>query len=572
MVYEKIFFCLVLYVSLFLAWHTGSGAGTDITEGGGKCPDSIPAAGRELQGNILGYTLWCTMGNMWYGKDPDYLVETAAVGHGVFISEHVCASEFFWGGLIRETIENRGILADTQKKYFTEWGLHGLGETDWGLLVEGWKADPYGYLRAYRVNTLFGNAGYDFSYTFFGGNGEGENGNMQTVDVEVSVDGSGRINRMSVDAGEVTAGGYGMERFVNVGGLYSGGCQECVVKGGKTEEGRILLESSVAGEAENDARGLLMTGDVSAIAETAGKIWIEILESKGNNLRQYGNLFGTDRIMGDSTAKKLGQMETGWKADGRYDCYYTDMEEETGEVLFRYYFYPDYGAMGVDEAKAVIPDCGIGVGSGKISWADIKIFSMMEEEFRLAGQGNGKQYVPLVDGGRNAEGQDGIRVPVPVTKIIPVPLENFDVVEYVGKNCGIEERPAVIWGCGSMTEAASYLGECILSDIRKGEIYHGETEKLLAEPEDFYDGLYWLSDITEEGWKASGDYDCFLVNVNQLAGCVHFRYYFYPEETEGGTGQVVVLDAFVSEKGVEKVQIRAYQVDALAKTDPFKGG
>lgn len=530
--------------------------GTDTTEGGTGYSDTIQAAGREQQGNILGYTLWCTTGNMWYEKDPDYLVETSAIRHGVFISGHVCVSEVFLGGLIRETIENRGILEDSRKKYFTEWGLYGLGETDWGLLEEGWKADPFGYLRTYRVNTLFGSTGYDFSYTFFGGNGEGEKEYTQTVDVGVSVDGSGRINRMSVDVGEVTAGEYGMESFVNVGGLYSGGCQECVVKGGKAEAGRILLEYSAVGEKKQGGGGFLVTGDVSVSAETAGKIWMDILESRGNNLCQYGNLFSTEHIMGDSAAGKFGQIESGWKADGRYDCYYTDMAEETGEVLFRYYFYPDYGAMGVEEAKAVILDCGISVGSGKISWADIKIFSMTKEEFRLAGQG--KQYELIVNGGRKVERQDGIRVPVPATEIIPVPLENFDVAEYMGKKCGIEECPAVIWECGSVPEAASYLGECILTDIRKGEIYHGETEKLLAESEGFYDGLYRLSDIAGEGWKATGDYDCYLVNINQLAGCLHFRYYFYPEETEGGTGLVAVLDAYVSEEGVEKVQVSSY--------------
>ena len=140
-------------------------------------------------------------------------------------------------------------------------------------------------------------------------------------------------------------------------------------------------EGSTDGEKKKGGGGFLVTGDVSVSAETAGKIWMDILESRGNNLCQYGNLFSTEHIMGDSAAGKFGQIESGWKADGRYDCYYTDMAEETGEVLFRYYFYPDYGAMGVEEAKAVILDCGISVGSGKISWADIKIFSMTKEEF-----------------------------------------------------------------------------------------------------------------------------------------------------------------------------------------------
>ena len=52
----------------------------------------------------------------------------------------------------------------------------------------------------------------------------------------------------------------------------------------------------------------------------------------------------------------------------------------------------------------------------------------------------------------------------------------------------------------------------------------------------------------------------FFIGVNKIAECLHLRYYFYPQaaDRETGTNQVVVLDTYVSGRGIEKVQVRKY--------------
>ena len=34
------------------------------------------------------------------------------------------------------------------------------------------------------------------------------------------------------------------------------------------------------------------------------------------------------------------------------------------------------------------------------------------------------------------------------------------------------------------------------------------------------------------GWTPRNDYDCFYVKENERAGCIHLRYYFYPQRSE----------------------------------------
>ena len=69
--------------------------------------------------------------------------------------------------------------------------------------------------------------------------------------------------------------------------------------------------------------------------------------------------------------------------------------------------------------------------------------------------------------------------------------------------------------------------------------------------------------FVESGWEADEQYDCYEILQNEVAGCMHLRYYFYPRRLgiKQKSGRVMVVDMYLSEQGIESMKLNEFRME-----------
>ncbi len=205
--------------------------------------DKIYVTEQQPQGNILGYSLKRNQVlNMWYEKDLPYLLDEVSVGRGIYISEYMCETEAFLGSILKDMLVRRGKVNSEQKQYFTDWALEQLALTGWDLLDEQWKPDLYAYDRNYKLHYILGKSNYSFSYVFYTDEKEKIPEEVNYVDIRCSVNPEGKIYEIKISINKVPAENSGMEKTVNMAGLFDAAIDENVICDGNIYSGKILLD------------------------------------------------------------------------------------------------------------------------------------------------------------------------------------------------------------------------------------------------------------------------------------------------------------------------------------------
>lgn len=394
---------------------------------------------------------------------PDYLIGKGSVEKGVYVSEHLSETRDFIGQLLEEVIKGYGEVPKEKESYFSDWALMQLKETVWEKLDENWEADFVTYGSSYSLNFLFGKVGYDFDYIF------GNSDVTQSVSMQIYVDGNGIIQGIHTEIGSLSEN---TECTDCAKVPFCDKLQEIVVEEGIVYEGKILYEKS--------PQGVLVSGDAALDAEKMGRSIIADLEA--------------------------GMAETGWKANVYFDCYCSDFAEETGDMSFTYYIYPDYEKMGVEAAKAVVFQC---TADGELKEAEFQMYPMTKEEYQKAREWKGRMFAFI----KNGDIVGGGDVPIP------------------GR--GRELIPAY-----------TFTYEDILSDIAD------EIDR-----------------NTAGGWQIEEGYDFYYINYNEQSGRIHYRYYFYWKKENEENEKALIVDAWVSENGIEETQLQWSMTHRLLDDD-----
>jgi len=515
-------------------------------------------ADEEFVENIIGYTLYRNRkGDLWFGMDPDYLVAEEMLGKGVYVSEHMGEIEIFLGNVLKEVLKERGKISSENNRYFTDWAVRQLEETDWDFLDDGWEPEMGGYYRSYEQNNLSGKQGYLFRYYFDQKKDSIRGESANYVRFDLAVDKNGMICEISM---KIAEGAGVVTNCVNLTGLYEDEYSETIIRDGITGEGKVLLDFSKYYYRfhEEYNPGELPDGGLSASA--IAEMLTDMLESRGG----HGTLYKDNFIYDTMNYEKFlnlpwEQVEENWKADEKYDCEYRD-RTEIGFTGFRFYIYPDYDKMETDQAKAVIFDCNVGKSGKNLSNTDMFVFELSREEH---GNGIGEDMVKVVEAGELLTGRGGITVPVPRTRM---PHVMFSQYVFCGE-AGASRESREIWGYQDMAELAGYLGDIFVQTINNEEMkkryydYSESFSELLSEKGK--DRVYFGSvrnflERAGEDWKADENYDCFYMKENEQAERVHLKYYFYPVDIGNDREFVLVLDFYLSEDGIEDFNVNSY--------------
>lgn len=547
-----------------------------------KSENVIHVTADELQGNILGYSLLryspVPENNMYYERDMAYLVEEEFVGKGIYISDYMCETEVFLGSILKEALADRGAVSGENRQYFTEYALRQLEETDWKMLDAQWEADLWTYDRYYSMHPLFGGGGYQFSYYFYGNEEEPDKEEMNQIFIELYVDTDGKICEIELTIDSVATEDNRIEISILENGLFDDDYSEPVILEGRPcrEEMkwdferyyRRFMNPDEIYEQEN--RGLLKSGNASSSAEALADIFLHVMENRGADVEKYAEQFGYDKYFSDFAGTDWGVLEKNWTASEAYDCLFLD-RVEIGYVGFQYYFYPDYTFMGMDEAMMVVIGCNVGCEDGRIDYNTVEIFPITEKACREIRQRQERSRTLVVEQGVALTGKEKIDIPVMDRKLQYISNSEFDAdavtVEH-SKRKGKEE----LWGFMDVAEAGAYLGEKFLHDFTQDHVEDGEICKLtggaLKEDEaekriygfSIDDALYQLDKFEREGWKTDGRYDCYHVSANEVEECLHLQYYFYPKRNgeEQIKDKTIVVDVFLSEGGIEKVEVNEF--------------
>ena len=532
--------------------------------------ETIDVAEEHVQGNVLGYSLHRDLPNIWYERDPDYLIRQDMVGKGVFVSEHMCETEVFIGQLLKEILAERGQVSGENRQYFTDWAVFQLEETDWESLDEDWEARPYAYDRDYRVSHLFGDVCYDFDYYFYSGKNNRGNEKTRQLDMHLLVDSNGVICGIQTDISEIESEMSAMEKWINTNGLFDDTYQEPVVWNGQPDEGKIILDffpyerrfmnNPYEDDYENHYTGLLSSGDAALSAEKVKGILVDVLESRGCHAAQYEKLFVSERDFKDFKDCEYVQLENNWKM-GSYDCYYEDLIRR-GYVRFRYYFYPDFDAMEVDMAKAVIAECYVGIHEGDLYDTNFRFFSMTKKGYQTAVEQkedkNGQAVI--IEEGVKFSGKKYIWIPYPAAEIKPVLLEKYSFDWEMMRQSAKGKDKGYLWGFYDAAEAAASFGEILLKDMaEKSNQMKIEEMYVNSRISADYDLKRFLEKDNGE-WNVSKRYDCYYIKENERAECAHFKYYFYPERDDKTQeiGRVLVIDVWLSEDGIEVMEVNTF--------------
>lgn len=457
-----------------------------------------------------------------YGCDADYLIDKESTGKGVFVSEHLNEVEVFTGRLLIETVESRGSISEDKKQYFSDWAMEQLKQIRWELLEEGWRADTAICSTAYTLNYLYGNVGYDFSYSFYRAKGKSISDKMQSVNVQAFIDGNGIIRGIDMEIGcEGERNVYDVKDF-GIGCMFYNEFQENVIKEGIVYEGKIVY-----GQEE---RGLLSSGDAALSAEAIGKIIIDVSESGSLGAVEYRDLFDSESFFQMFQEQKWNQLGASWKANRYYDCDCI-LNQRNGYIGFLYYFYPDYEAMDVETAKALTFRCTVDIDDGKLGSTELRIYPMTKEEYQTAREWAGRR-IAVIENGEITGG--GGNIPIPVSE-------------------SSEEKQRHIYTNHEFGEYS--LCELLMEDLGTGNIEDGKISEFITDKESG-----WLSDLADEsrgnmnaGWRLGEKYDFYYINHNEQAEKIHYRYYFYWNKAGEERERVLAIDAWISEKGLEEM-------------------
>lgn len=443
------------------------------------------------------------------------------VSKGVFISEHMGEVETFIGQLLTEAIERHGKVPEEKQLFFSDWALEQLEEMEW-------EADPYFYERHYTVNFFFGNIGYDFFYSFYMDAGTLQGNQADPVNVQVSVDGNGIIRGVNVDLESIT------DENSNAAGRFQDKFQEIVVEEGIEHAGKVVYSEK--------GKGVLVTGDAAMDAGELGKLIIKFVEN--GNAEEYKHLFEDEKSFQDFKNEKWSQLDEGWKANRYFDCYYTYVTREKGYVEFLYYIYPDYDGMKRQEAKALTLKCIVGTADGKIQDTVLRVYSMTQEEYHSVREWKGRQVV-LVENGEIIGGGGIIWIPG---------QEHEHEAEKINTYKDMGD---------------SQLADILMDALNTGNIADGRLTDFIKDKESIQ-----LSDIASEiqastagGWKLGEKYDFYYINYNEQAGRIHYRYHFYWDKPDVEEEKVLVMDAWISLKGIEDLQIHWFTTQKSAAAD-----
>lgn len=215
-------------------------------------------------------------------EEPEYLLEKEFVGKGVFRSENMTETDAFIAGLLMEAIGQQGRMPEGTDRYFSEQAIGQLQETDWTLLHESWVADSYFYDSHYTITWLFGNVGYDYTYSFFPDKG------TQAVNMRILVDPCGSIRTIDVDICERPEG----SGVLDVQGLFQEEYVEKVIEEGLVYQGKYLWNVfDTEGYSGPDVNSLPASGDMALRGESLGEILITLLESRGEKADVYIEFF-----------------------------------------------------------------------------------------------------------------------------------------------------------------------------------------------------------------------------------------------------------------------------------------
>ena len=532
----------------------------------------------QLQGNILGYSLIRMppdpLTNMYYEQEILYLVDEVTVGNGIFVSEYMCEVEVFLGNILKEVLVGRGEISSENERYFTEYALQQMKETDWKLLDEDWELDSCAYDRNYRLNTIFGENNYDFCYYFYPEREKTVTEETEKVIVDLSVNSRGQIYEIRTDILTVPAELAEQESYIRMDGLFDDVYQETMIQSGQVSNEKIIwdfekyyrrfLYPDEVYEQKNE--GLLASGNTAASAEEIGKIFIDILESRGAATGQYENMF-YEYI--DSDFLRAGDeewewLEENWKADEEYDYIFKDRVGYSGHIGFQYYFYPDYDALDTDVAKAVSIDCLVDIIEGKLSYISMGVFPMTREECQRAKdvKEESRERTLVVEKGTILWGKEMVALPVPERELSFMPVSDFQV-DTLSYNHYRRERTGEGGGFSDVAEVAGFFGERFLRDIQNDTIEKGEIVKLCKDKDEMRAFFNDVEKFLEDGWEADGQYDCYEIRQNEVAGCMHLRYYFYPQrlDIEKKSGRVMIVDMYLSGKGIESMKLYEFRME-----------
>lgn len=472
-----------------------------------------------------------------YANEPDeaeYLLEYYKVGEGVFISEYMKETEAFIGQLLMETVENHGEIPEAERDCFSEQAQMQLEEIGHGSLDAGWMADAYISDSFYTLNYLFGDTGYDFSFIIDYNSptftnklfGRGRN-NTGSVKMQAFVDNRGIIRGVSVDIGGET------EPEGSIAGFYQDEFQEKIIEEGIPYERKVVYDQS--------GSGLLSMGDAALDAQAAGNFIIDVLES--GDVETYSSLFVSKQYFDEFRNLNWNQLDTDWKANCYYDCYYTYVTEERGYVSFTYYIYPDYEQMQAETAKAVIFRCDVGTGDGLICDTELKAYAMTVEEYYTAGEWRGER-IAVVKDGEWAGGGGMLRIPG---------QDSEEEVKYIYTNEDMGTESLV---------------KLFMEDLRTRNIGNGKVSYYLIDKKST-----WLSEFADEihentdGWKLEETYDFYYLNHNEQSGLIHYKYYFYWNKPDQKNEKVLVTDVWISQEGIKDMQLHWFLTGRHMKDD-----
>lgn len=522
----------------------------------------------QLQGNILGYSLKRNQVlNMWYEQDMPYLLNEASVGKGVFISEYMCETEVFIGSIIKDILMSHGEVNSEQKQYFSDWALEQLTLVDWDLLNKQWSPDLYTYDRNYELLYVLGKSNYSFSYIFYANEKENMMEELNYVNITCFINSEGKICEIKISINTTAAEDAGMKKTVNDVGLFDDTFNEIVVSDGNIYSGKILLDFEkyfkrllyTDEKYEQNYNGLLVTGDAALSAESVGKIFIDILEARGENVSQYAEWFAYDTSFYEFKSNIWDYLEDNWTANAEYDCVYID-NVIIGYVGFQYYFYPNYDIMNTDMAKAVIINCNVDIITGKLGYIDIRFFPMTRQEYQTVKDMNGMEHwnTAVIERGQMMLSKEKVNLPVPQNELIFMPIEEFCPRVLLEDNYK-RKKKYELWGYSDVSEIADYLGELFLEEIENETIEKGSIIKVLTDKVDV-SCLHSIAECTEN-LIVDEKYDCYYMRENECAGNIHLKYYFYLQGCDGNCGSktVVVIDLYISELGIEYMQVNDFE-------------
>ena len=555
----------------------------------------------EEQGNILGYTLRREANQMQYIKEPDWLVKNSSVGKGIFRSEHMSENSVFLGEILKDILERRKI-SKGNKQYFSGRALDALEitEEEWEILRQGQKTDASRYDCFYRINRVFGVAGYDFFYRFYSGSVGNETEQEKTLlrtvsevekvsvidpgdeegnweaDVRVTVDQQGIIRDIQVDVNILPEGintCYGRQQ----GDFFQEEYEESVIRNGEAETGKIVIDYGKYWQQHmeydkllkklSEGPGGLLVKDAAESGETIGRIVTDVLESKGENTVLYGELFESDYDFYLFQKLPWEKLSEDWKSDGDYDCYFSDMTEKEGCIKLCYYIYPEFGEKQEAEgaAQAVIFEVKI-TDKGKLADTALQVVFLTKEERMAARKKEGNRLALLQDGEDTGAGV-GIRITDSLTEEVPVLLNEYCFDEDAAY--GNKKRNTLsLWECYGATEIATYVGDALLEDLNEKKIESGLIKELLAgkadgekrEEQVSREQKAMLSDIEDDRkyagnkWRGDEKYDCYYVRENEQNGCLHLKYYFYRNKPFEGKLRNIIADVYISERGIEDIE------------------